>query len=119
MFSKTLRTFIKELGKLHEQHTRVYKQPKKFRHITSNTYTEFCYKTKVQILEKNPEWFDMLCTELKFPIHCNDDILQPSHDTIWNHIYTLYISAVKEECPEIVSYLQNTGDIEIDIKVNQ
>jgi len=113
MFDKTLRTFIKELGKLNPKHRKVYKSPKKFKTVTALKYIDFVHSSKTQFLERDTQWFSTLCTETGFPILCNGSCYANSLDIIWNHIYTLYISAMKGVEPGIVEYLQSPDTVEI------
>lgn len=112
MFQKTLRTFIRELGKIDTNYKRFYKSPKKFNKVTSDTFITYCHSTKTQIIEKNEIWLKNLVS-IGFPIDCSL-MNSASKSIIWNHVYTLYISAMKEKYPNIPSYLLSKGVEKVD-----
>ena len=107
MFQKTLRTFIRQLGKNDRTYKRIYKTPKKYNKVTSEVFLTYCHSTKNQIMEKDDVWLKNLVA-IGFPIDCSK-MNSLCKSTIWNHIYTLYISAMKEKYSNIPSYLLSKG----------
>lgn len=109
MFRKTLKSLIRELGRIDEKYKRVYKSPKKYKSVTIENYCSLCNSTKSQMLEKDDSWFVKLQVKTGFPIDCST-FDNEYKETIWHHIYTLYISAMKEKTPHIVSFLLRSSN---------
>lgn len=113
MFQKTVRLFIRELGKIDEKHKRVYKSAKKYRKLTAHNFSEYCHSTKKEMLDQEDTWFLGLYNNTEFPIDCSS-MLSSYKETIWNHVYTVYISSMKELHDEIPKYLLSNGEEDIE-----
>ena len=111
MFQKTLKSFIRDLGRIDDTYKRMYKSPKKYKYITVDSFCNYCNETKEQMVAKEDEWLSCFHSKQKFPIDCS--LLNNSHkETIWHHIYTLYISAMKEKHSKITMFLLADGEMD-------
>lgn len=111
IFHKSLRKFLKELGRVEPRYKKLYK---------TNTYKKIKHMSFIKCVDENidlfmnkdTKWFSIAYPD-SLPIDCYTIIDSSNEKTMWKHVYSLYISALKTHDNTLSNYLKSRGKTDI------
>jgi len=107
IFQISLKKFLKEIGKVEPRYKKLYKESK-IKKIKPLSFIH-CVDENIDLfMNKDLKWFSV-AYPTSLPIDCSSIINSSNETTMWKHIYSLYISALKNYDNTVTKYIKSQG----------